>query len=54
MGLPEKVWSDDAATLAIKIEQAALNARLTRQDKVMLSCLNSMTSFRKTREVLLD
>ena len=29
-------------------------ARLTREDKVMLSCFNSMTSFRKTREVLLD
>ena len=38
----------------IKIEQVALSACLTRKDKVMLSCLNSMTSFRKTRELLLD
>ena len=38
----------------IKIEQVGLSARLTREDKVMLSCFNSMTSFRKTREVLLD
>ena len=37
-----------------KIEQVGLSARLTREDKVMLSCFNSMTSFRKTREVLLD
>ena len=48
---PEKAWSEDAATLAgktIKIEQVSLSARLTREDKVMLS------SFRKTVEVLLD
>ena len=38
----------------IKIEQVALSARLTREDKVMLSCFNFLTSFRKTREVLLD
>ena len=38
----------------IKIEQVGWSARLTREDKVMLSCFNSMTSFRKTREVLLD
>ena len=38
----------------IKVEQVALSARLTREDKVMLSCFNSLTSFRKTREVLLD
>ena len=38
----------------IKVEQAALSAHLTREDKVMLSCFNSLTSFRKTREVLLD
>ena len=38
----------------IKIEQVGLSARLTREDKVMLSCFNSMTSFRKTREVFLD
>ena len=31
-----------------------MSARLTREDKVMLSCLNFMTSFRKTRELLLD
>ena len=31
-----------------------MSARLTREDKVMLSCFNSLTSFRKTREVLLD
>ena len=38
MGLPEKAWSEDAATLAgkkFKIEQVALTARLTREDKVM-------------------
>ena len=33
----------------IKIEQVGLSARLTRGDKVMLSCFNSIT-----REVLLD
>ena len=38
----------------IKVEQVVLSARLTREDKVMLSCFNSLTSFRKTREVLLD
>ena len=38
----------------IKIEQVGLSACLTRENKVMLSCFNSMTSFRKTREVLLD
>ena len=41
----------------IKIEQVALSARLTREDKVMLSCLNSMTSLileLKAREVLRD
>ena len=41
----------------IEIEQVALSARLTREDKVMLSCLNSMTSLileLKTREVLRD
>ena len=32
----------------IKIEQVSLSARLTREDKVLLS------SFRKTLEVLLD
>ena len=31
-----------------------MSARLTREDKIMLSCLNFMTSFRKTRELLLD
>ena len=58
MGLAEKAWSENAATLAgklqIKIEQVVLSARLTREDKAMLSCFNSMTSFRKTLEVLLD
>ena len=34
-------------------EQVALSARLTREDKVMLSSFNSTTSLRKTREVLL-
>ena len=38
----------------IKIERVVLSAHLMRADKVMLSSLNSMTSFRKTREVLLD
>ena len=55
MGLPEKAWSEDATwwEKQITIEQAALSARLTREDKVMLSSFHSMTSFR-TREVLLD
>ena len=35
-------------------EQVGLSARLTREDKVMLSSFNSTTFFRKTREVLLD
>ena len=38
----------------IKVEQVALSARLTIEDKVTLSCVKFMTSFRKTREVLLD
>ena len=37
-----------------KIEQVALSARLRGEDRVMLSCFNSITSFRKTREVLPD
>ena len=57
-GFAEKAWNEDAATLAgklqIKVEQVALSARLTREDKVTLSCVNSMISFRKTCEVLLD
>ena len=57
-GFAGKAWNEDAATLAgklqIKVEQVALSARLTREDKVTLSCVNSMMSFRKTREVLLD
>ena len=39
----------------ISIGQVGLSARRTREDKVMLSCFNSMTSFyRKNHEVLLD
>ena len=38
----------------VTFEEIALSARLRREDKVMLSCLNSMTSFRKTRVVLRD
>ena len=57
-GFAEKAWSEDAATLAgklqIKVEQVALGACLTRENRVMLLRVNSMTSFRKTREVLLD
>ena len=57
-GFAEKAWSEDTATLAgkqqIKVQQVALSARLTREDKVTLSCVNSMTSFRKNGEVLLD
>ena len=57
-GFAEKAWSEDTASwagkLQIKVEQVSLSARLTRKDKVTLSCVNSMTSFRKTREVLLD
>ena len=45
---------NDSREKQSKIEQVGLSARLTREDKVMLSCFNSMTSFRKTREVLLD
>ena len=59
VSLPEEAWPGARTPppwreKQIKIEQVALNARLTREDKVMLSCFNSMTSFRKTREVLLD
>ena len=38
----------------LRLSRLGEAARLTREDKVMLSCFNSMTSFRKTREVLLD